>query len=57
MNNDTANFQLWVNWDDHVASFRPAEGFDPVTFPTEEGYRANLQLLEQSGFRFEGGTK
>lgn len=53
MNNDTDRYQLWVNWDDHVASFQPAPGFDPVTFSTPEGYQTNLQLLLQSGFRFE----
>lgn len=54
MNNDTEHYQLWVNWDSHVASFQPVPGYDPVTFPTREGYQANVRLLEQSGYRFEG---
>lgn len=47
------NYQLWVNWDEHIASFQPKPGFETVTFFSQENYQANLRILLQSGFRFQ----
>ena len=49
---ETAHFQLWVNWQAHEASRHAVEGFEAVTFFTEENYQSNIRLLQQSGFRF-----
>lgn len=44
-------YELWVNWDTHVASLRPAPGLEAVTFYSKENYEKNLEILIQSGFR------
>lgn len=50
---DNATYQLWVNWDEHVASLHPVPGYEAVTFCSEQNYQANLRLLEQSGFQIQ----
>ena len=46
-------YQLWVNWDELIASFQPKAGFDALSFCYNENYQANLRILIQSGFRFQ----
>lgn len=53
MTTESATYQLWVNWQTHVASTSPVAGFDTVTFCSEENYQANLRILIQSGFRIQ----
>lgn len=50
---ENATYQLWVNWDEHMASLRPMPGYETVTFYSEQNYQANLRLLEQSGFQIQ----
>ena len=50
---EQTNYQIWVNWNELLASLRPAPGFDAVTFFSREKYQENLSLLIQSGFRFQ----
>lgn len=50
---ETTMYQLWINWDDSIASFQPAPGFDALSFCSNENYQANLHILIQSGFRFQ----
>jgi len=49
---ESTHYQLWVNWDTHVASLEDVPGFEAVTFYTLESYQSNIKLLKQSGFRF-----
>lgn len=44
---------LWVDWEHHVASLHPAEGFEEIRCFSQENYQANLRILTQSGFRFQ----
>lgn len=53
MTDQLEGYKLWVDWEHHVASFHPAEGFDVVCCFSEENYQANLRILIQSGFRFQ----
>lgn len=53
MTAESATYQLWVDWESHVASTSPTPGFDALTFCSEENYRANLRILIQSGFRIQ----
>lgn len=53
MTAETNRYQLWINWDEQIASFQPQAGFETVTFFSQENYDANLQILLQSGFRFQ----
>lgn len=44
---------LWVDWDNHVASLHPVDGFEIIRCFSQENYQANLRILTQSGFRFQ----
>lgn len=49
----TANHWIfWVNWADHQLSYEPLDGFEAVTFCSEETCQTNLRLLLESGFHF-----
>lgn len=50
---ENTTYQLWVNWDEHIASVHPTPGFEAVTFFSEENYKSNLKILIQSGFELQ----
>lgn len=50
---EDTTYQLWVNWDEHIASVRPIPGFEAVTFFSEDSFQKNLQILIQSGFQIQ----
>ena len=47
-----AGYQIWVDWAQHVASLREAEGFERICFFSRESYQENIRILTRSGFRF-----
>ena len=47
-----ASYQIWVDWAQHVASLREAEGFERICFFSRESYQQNIRILTRSGFRF-----
>lgn len=53
MTTETNRYQLWINWDEHIASLQPKAGFEAVNFFSQENYNTNLRILLQSGFRFQ----
>lgn len=53
MTTEAADYRLWIDWDQQIASFHPVNGFDSVCFYSQENYQANLRILLQSGFRFQ----
>lgn len=50
---ENAIYQLWVNWDESIASCHPVPGYETVTFCSQENYQANLKILVQSGFQIQ----
>lgn len=53
MEDHPSEYRIWVNWDDHTASLRFAEGYEMLFFFSLESFQSNLRILEQSGFRFQ----
>lgn len=53
MTADTNAYQLWVNWDEHIASVQPKAGYEAMNFFSQENYDTNLRILLQSGFRIQ----
>lgn len=47
---EISQYELWVNWDEHIASLQQKPGFESVTFFSRENLDANLRILQQSGF-------
>lgn len=41
---------IWVDWEAQLLSSTPRERFEAVSFPTEESFKTNLQLLLDSGY-------
>ena len=48
---ENVTYQLWVNWDQRLASLLPQPGFESIIFCSYENYQANLNILMQSGFQ------
>lgn len=46
-------YRFWVDWEHSIVSFHLVEGFEPVSFSNHTAYQANIQILVQSGFRFQ----
>ena len=46
------SYRIWVDWENHVASLREAEGFERICFFSRESYQENIRILTRSGFRF-----
>lgn len=46
------NYQLWVNWDEHIASFQPKPGFETVTFSLRRTTRRICGSFSSPAFAF-----
>ena len=53
MNCEENSYRIWVDWERHRASLRPAVGYEMICFFSREAFQENLRILERSGFRFE----
>lgn len=51
MGTETA-YRIWVDWEKHVVSLSPVQGFEMICFFSRESYQENLRILTNSGFRF-----
>ena len=47
------SYRIWVDWERHVLSLRPAAGYEMICFFSRERYQENLRILTQSGFRLQ----
>ena len=48
---EQAEFITWVNKDEHIVTFRETDGFEKLTFPTQEEKMAYIYNLCESGYR------
>ena len=53
MTGEEQTYRIWVDWERHRASLRPAAGYEMICFFSREAYQENLQILKRSGFQFE----
>lgn len=53
MTAEETRYHIWVDWERHLASLQPVEGFEMICFFSRENFQANLRILTQSGFAFE----
>ena len=53
MTTEETAYRIWVDWEHHRASLHPMEGYEMVSFFSQERYQENLRILTQSGFRIE----
>lgn len=53
MTTEDTDFRIWVDWENHVVSLHPIQGFEMICFFSKETYQANLRILTQSGYRFQ----
>ena len=53
MTGEEQTYRIWVDWERHRASLRPAAGFEMICFFSRESYQENLRILTESGFRFQ----
>ena len=50
---DTPQYRMWIDWEKAIVSFHPVTGYEQISFSTRENYQARVQILVQSGFRFQ----
>lgn len=46
-------YRMWIDWEEAIVSFHPVSGFEQICFSSRESYQARVQILVQSGFRFQ----
>jgi len=51
--NAKGTFSAWVNSMDKLVSFHPVEGFQPVNFDDREQFLCEIQLMAETGYRFQ----
>ena len=54
MTNEEQRYRIWVDWERHMASKEPVEGYEMICFFSREGYQENLRILSESGFQIQG---
>lgn len=53
MTAEQTSFFIWVDWEHHVASLRPVDGYETLCFFSRERFQENLRILSQSGFQMQ----
>lgn len=53
MNALIAQYRIWIDWEQLIASFHPIQGYELIRFDSQENYQAKVHILVQSGFRFQ----
>lgn len=53
MDTTHSRYCLWIDQDRFVVSFHPIRGYELLQFASRENYQAKIQILVQSGFRFQ----
>ena len=53
MTAEASTYRMWINWKQAIVSFHPVTGYEQVQFSSRESYQARVQILVQSGFRFQ----
>ena len=53
MNAPREIYQIWIDWEQAIASFHPISGYERIRFDSEENYQAKVHILVQAGFRFQ----
>ena len=48
---EQAEFAAWIHKDERILTFRDTDGFEKLTFPTQEAKMAYVYILCESGFR------
>ena len=54
MTNEEQCYRIWVDWERHMASKEPVEGYEMICFFSRERYQENLRILSESGFQIQG---
>ncbi len=53
MTAEATKYRMWIDWEKAIVSFHPVQGYEQFRFSSRENYQARIQILVQSGFRFQ----
>ena len=48
---EQTDLAVWANKEERIVTFRDTDGFEKLTFPTQEAKRAYVYNLCESGYR------